>query len=126
MKLCGKKKPMRHAKYNKDFIKKLYYRPEKCPKCNKITCSKVNRIFCSPTKEIICPYCGCKSHTPFYAYVIPITCTTIAAVFAYGPPDQYVSRRTKGVLLVAFVVYIVSMFLMTCFVPLKPTDKRNV
>ena len=91
---------------------KLVHRAEACPQCGSRICLVSERIL-HPTRKFSCSYCGCISHTPFYAYLMPIAFTAISVSKFYDSPIYYkMGSRFRDVGLLCIVVYSLTHWLV--------------
>ena len=95
---------------------KLVHRAEACPQCGNRICLVSERIL-HPTRKFSCSYCGCISHTPFYAYLMPTAFTAISVSKFYDSPIYYKmgSRfRDVGLLCICLTVCRTTVPFLSC------------
>ena len=103
---------------------KLVHRAEACPQCGNRICLVSERIL-HPTRKFSCSYCGCISHTPFYAYLMPIAFTAISVSKFYDSPIYYkMGSRFRDVGLLCIVVYSLTGLLAMLVFSLKEKKQR--
>ena len=102
------------------FWPKLVHRAEACPKCGHAVCLLSDRITSRPRRIFSCSFCGCKSHTPAYACIVPILSLAFS-VWLLG-------RREKlplAALIVSLIAYFVTYGCMVLIMPLKEKGDKS-
>ena len=105
---------------NEKLWPKLVHRAEACPKCGHAVCLVSDRIINKPRKNFSCSFCGCKSHTPAHACIVPVL-SLFVSVWLLGKEKL----PLIAVLIVSLIVYFITYGCMILIIPLKEKEDKS-
>ena len=113
------KEGVEQAEGDEKLWHKLVHRAEACPKCGYAVCLLSDRAV-KGTRTFSCTFCGCKSHTPLYTFILPFFSLLIVAWLA-----QKANLSEAASIIITALAFLITSICAILIVPLKEKEDKS-